>query len=557
MIGNRLGIRILTAVLVTLAFFPITALAQEETPAPSEQAVTELDVVTDLVLEEEVVVESVAIDDTEPSVLTRVDAWIGEHIVANMAAVLFYPIPVMGIQEPTPDGHTIVHAIPLIVVVLFLGGIFFTFRYGFINIRLFRHSIAVLRGKYDKPGDTGEISHFKALTSALSATVGLGNIAGVAVAISLGGAGAIFWMWLTAFFGMSMKFSSCTFAHLYRRVHDDGRILGGPMVYLEEGITEQNKSLKPLAKVFAIVFAVLTIFAAFGGGNMFQSNQTASIIALLFFDGGDSDALKVGLGLFLATLVGMVIIGGIKRIGEITSKLVPLMCVFYCSICLIIIVMNAGAVPAVISSIFSGAFSAEALYGGFVGVLVQGMKRAAFSNEAGLGSASIAHAAAKTEEPVREGVVAMMGPFIDTIIVCTMTAITILVTGAHQGGSAEGVEITATAFASLGNIAPFALGLAVFVFAFSTIISWGYYGERAVEYLFGERGIVPYRVVYVLIVIAGPMLSLGNVIDFSDMMLLSMAFPNIIGMALISGKVKKLADDYIHRLQSGEMKPVK
>lgn len=487
---------------------------------------------------------------------SSVDAWFGTYVVTPTVAVLFFEIGPEPVENE--DGTTLRRSLPLIVIILAIGGLFFTFRYGFINVRLFRHSIDVIRGKYDKPEDTGEVSHFQALTSALSATVGLGNIAGVALAISLGGAGAVFWMWLTAFFGMSMKFSSCTFAHLYRRVHPDGRILGGPMVYLEQGITERSSRLAPLAKTFAIVFAVLTIFAAFGGGNMFQGNQTASIVSSQFFEEGQSGAVRVVVGLVLAGLVGVVIIGGIRRIGEITSKLVPTMCVFYCSICLLIVVMNLARVPEVVVDIFSSAFSGEALFGGFVGVLFQGMRRAAFSNEAGLGSAAIAHAAAKTEEPVREGVVAMIGPFIDTIVVCTMTALAILVTNAHiEGEGLKDIQITALAFSQLGSFLPIVLCVAVFVFAYSTMISWGYYGERAVEYLFGERGILPYRIVYVLMVVLGPILSIENVLAFSDIMLLSMAFPNIIGMIIISRKVKEMTDDYVKRLKTGEMKPVR
>jgi AGCS family alanine or glycine:cation symporter len=442
-------------------------------------------------------------------------------------------------------------------VVLFAGGVFFTIRYGFVNVRLFRHSVQVIRGKFDKPEDHGEVSHFQALTSALSATVGLGNIAGVAVAISVGGPGAVFWMWFTAFFGMSMKFSSCTFAHLYRRIDDEGRVLGGPMVYLHEGLRELHPGLNIVGRIFAVIFASFIILAAFGAGNMFQGNQTVSIIAMQFFDGSDSPALKLALGSFLAVLVGMVIIGGIRRIGEITSKLVPAMCLFYCGICLVIIVLNIQHVPGMLGSIFAGAFSAKAAYGGFVGVLVQGMRRAAFSNEAGLGSAAIAHAAARTEEPIREGVVAMIGPFIDTIVVCSMTALAILITGAHENTGMEGVQITAVAFGELGKLAPLVLCLAVFVFAYSTMISWGYYGERCVEYLFGARGITPYRILYVLTLVVGPLLSLGSVLDFADMVLLTLAFPNIIGMALISKKVKVMADDYVARLRSGEMKPIR
>ncbi len=455
----------------------------------------------------------------------------------------------------TREGAVIVRSIPVIVCVLFLGGFFFTLRYRFINLRLFRHSIDVIRGRYDKPDHEGEVSHFRALTSALSATVGLGNISGVAVAISMGGAGAVFWMWFTAIFGMSLKFSSCTLAQLYRRIGDDGRVLGGPMVYLEMGLKEKGFAIP--GKILAVLFSVLTILAALGGGNMFQSNQTYSLFQSQVMGGQDAPAWAPWLfGLLLAIPVGIVIIGGIKRIGEVTARMVPTMCVFYCTVCATIILLNATEVPAMFGSIFGQAFSGDAMFGGFLGVLVQGMRRAAFSNEAGMGSAAIAHAAAKTDEPVREGVVAMIGPFIDTIVVCTMTALAILITGSHLEEGLEGIEITAAAFGQLGVVVPYILFVAVFVFAFSSVISWGYYGERATEYLFGKGGILPYRAVYVAIVVLGPVLSLQSVLDFSDAVMLSMAFPNIVGMLFLSGKVKGLADDYVARLKSGEMKPV-
>lgn len=573
---------------------------------------------------------------------------------------------------------------PLILCVMVLGGVFFTFRYGWVNVRLFRHAIDVVRGRYDHPDHPGEVSHFKALTSALSATVGLGNIGGVAVAITMGGPGAVFWMWMTAIFGMSMKFSSCTFAQLYRRVKDDGSVLGGPMIYLKEGIKEKYPLLGWLGALAAVVFSVLTIFASFGGGNMYQANQTYQMFVSNFFfhdgilgevDGalqvapsGEANPLTVTVnpgeaavvmqpvevatpevsaqivpptaqpridlveigtdgtvhvrrgdeaaspappavnraflplaylhlrpdmtaiagtddgtngyiedirapgsldspsawiaflcGLVMAVPVGLVMLGGIKRIGEVTSRLVPSMCLFYCGVCLVILIVNAPAVPGVFLDILRQAFAPDAMFtGGFIGVLVQGMRRAAFSNEAGLGSAAIAHAAAKTDMPVREGVVAMLGPFIDTICVCTMTALAILVTNAHAINPAlEGVQITALAFAQLGVFLPYFLMVAVFVFAFSTVISWGYYGERATEFLAGERGIPVYRVIYVMIVVVGPTLSLTAVIDFSDFSLLSMAFPNILGMMLISSKVKKLTDKYKEKLASGEMKPLR
>ena len=261
-------------------------------------------------------------------------------------------------------------------------------------------------------------------------------------------------------------------------------------------------------------------------------------------------------GIVMAFMVGIVIIGGIKRIGSVTSKMVPFMCGFYCIACLFIIFGNIGDVPTLIGSIFSEAFNLESAFGGFVGVLIQGIKRASFSNEAGLGSAAIAHAAAKTNEPVREGIVAMLGPFIDTIVVCTMTALALLITGAHTQPDVKGVEMTSYAFAQLGSWMPALLAIAVVIFAYSTAISWSYYGDRATEYLFGEKAIPAYRLIYVLIIVLGPVLSLGNVIDFSDLMILSLAFPNIIGVAILSHKIVPKLKDYVQRLKNGEFDDV-
>lgn len=454
------------------------------------------------------------------------------------APILFWPIPFIGL--------------PLILFVMVAGGLFFTFRYGFINVRLFKHAIDVVRGKYDNPDDEGEISHFQALTSALSATVGLGNIAGVAVAIGAGGPGAIFWLWLVAFFGMSLKFSSCTFAQLYRTKDSQGAMLGGPMVYLAEGLKERG--FARLGATLGIFFSVMTILASFGGGNLFQANQTFEIIKAQF-----PAANPWVVGVTLAFLAGVVLVGGIKRIGEVTSKLIPLMCGFYVITCVIILFSNASAIPSLLASIVTQAFSPEAAFGGFLGVMIQGVKRASFSNEAGLGSAAIAHSAAKTKEPVREGVVAMIGPVIDTHIVCTMTALTILITGAHLQPelAGKGVEITAAAFGTLGSFMPYLLMVAICVFAYSTVISWSYYGERATEYLLGRKmghnAIRMYRLVYVFIIILGPVLSIQNVVDFADLSLLSMAFPNIIGMIYMSKLVKDKVDDYVKRYEAGEM----
>ena len=456
----------------------------------------------------------------------------------------------------------IYHKAALVLLVLIFGGIFFTIRFGFINIRLFTHSINVIRGKYDKPEDEGEITHFQALTSALSATVGLGNIGGVAIAIALGGPGAVFWMWCIAFFGMSAKFTSCSFAQLYRRVKPDGTVLGGPMVYLDEGIKEHYPSLSWLGKIFGISFAIFTIGASFGGGNMFQGNQTFQMLNTSF---GIPKNLDWLVGIIMAALVAVVIIGGIKRIGEVTSKMVPAMCLFYCTVCIIIILSKAAEVPAMIASIFVSAFNPDAIFsGGLIGVLLTGAQRAAFSNEAGLGSAAIAHAAARTEEPIREGIVAMIGPFIDTIVVCTMTALTILITDAHIDvatgkpfieslAKEKDVALTSAAFATLASWLPYLLSIAVCVFAYSTMISWSYYGERSAEFLLGERGILPYRVLFVGFVVLGPILTLETVIGFSDMMLFSMAFPNIIGLILLSGALRAKAKDYVARLKSGEI----
>lgn len=476
--------------------------------------------------------------------LGLVDSAVGEYIVAPIASILFF-------------SHPVFMPVPFILVVMVVGGVFFTFRYRFVNIKLFKHAIDVVKGKYDNPEDEGQISHFQALSAALSATVGLGNIAGVAVAIQAGGPGAVFWLWLVAFMGMSMKFSSCTFAQLYREVDKDGHIMGGPMVYLRRGLEELG--LATLGKVFSIMFCFMVIGGSFGGGNMFQSNQTYELLAAQF-PALSNDIMAFAVGITLAFLAGIVLLGGITRIANVTSKMVPMMTVFYVGSCLAIILGHVGDVPELILSIFEGAFRPEALgYGSFMGVLIQGVKRASFSNEAGVGSAAIAHAAAKTDEPIREGSVAMIGPFIDTHLICTMTALAILITGAHQvpGLEGKGAQITAQAFASLGTFMPYLLTFATAIFAYSTVISWSYYGEKGWEYLFGKKSVKLYKMIYIFVIIIGPLISLKNVIDFSDLMILSMAFPNIIGMMLLSKKLVPMLKDYISRLNAGEMKVYK
>ena len=450
--------------------------------------------------------------------------------------------------------------IPLILLVLLFGGIGYTLRFGFVHIRLFRHGIDCIRGHYDDPDAPGEISHFGALTAALSATLGLGNIAGVAVAIAAGGPGAIFWMWLVAFFGMTLKFASSTLAQLYRHVDDRGHVLGGPMVYLRVGIRERYPQLGWLGAALGVLYAALCIPAALGAGTLFQGKMSFEIAAEVIPSLGANASAEWIVGGLYGVIVGVVIIGGIRRIGEVTTRLVPTMCLFYAGICLLVIVMNLGKVPALLAQIVGQAFSPEAAYGGFLGVFIQGVRRAAFSNEAGMGSASIAHAAARTDEPVREGVVAMLGPFIDTMVVCTLTALTILLTGVAEPGQAmnwtEGAVLTARAFGTLHAAAEYLLVTAVFIFAYSTMIAWSYYGERAAEFLFGKAGVMPFRFVYVAFTVIGPVLSVTNVLDFADYMFLALAFPNLIGMIFLAGTLAEKKDDYIARLRSGEIRPL-
>jgi len=445
--------------------------------------------------------------------------------------------------------------IPIIVLWLLLGAVFFTLRMGFINIRGFIHSIQVTRGLYDNPDDEGEVSHFQALASALSATVGLGNIAGVAIAVAMGGPGAVFWMIVAGFLGMSSKFVECTLAQIYRVKRPDGRVLGGPMSYLDAGLSELG--MKKLGKVLAILFAVLCIGGSFGGGNTFQVSQSLGIVRTqipLF------DEMPWLYGLLMVVLVAVVILGGIKRIAATAEMIVPLMCGIYVLACLWILIMNIDVLPAALGRIVGEAFTPEAGFGGFVGVLVTGVRRAVFSNEAGVGSASIAHSAAKTEYPVREGIVALLEPFIDTIIVCTMTGLVIVITGAFEDpanfdviAKAEGAALTARAMEGEISWFPWVLTVAVFLFAYSTMISWSYYGERCFVYLFGDRASTTYKILYIVFVFLGSVITATNILNFGDLMILSMGVPNILGLILLSGVVKRQLDKYMDELRSGRM----
>ena len=477
------------------------------------------------------------VDGKEVDAITWIDNIFG-LFVGYLFAVLFYKI--LGF--------------PLIVLILLVGSITFTFYFRFINVRGFTHAIDIIKGKYDNPKDDGQISHFQALTSALSATIGLGNIAGVAVAVSLGGPGAVFWMILIAFFSMSAKFVSCTLGQLYRQVNPDGSIDGGPMYYLEKGLGELGMGTQ--GKVLGILYAIFIIGGAFGGGNMFQANQSYALVGSL------TGISSLTYGIILAILVGVVIIGGIERIGQTTEKIVPTMVVLYVGASLFVILTNLDKLGGVVASIMSEAFSPNAIYGGLIGVLVTGIKRAVFSNEGGVGSASIAHSAAKTDEPVREGIVAMVGPFIDTIIVCFMTASVILITKDANplyqvGGGINGVELTSAAFGSVISWFPIILSIVVFLFSYSTMISWYYYGNKGWKYLFGDTTIPVYQTLYLGCTVLGAIASLGNVMDFSDLMILSCAVPNIIGALFLLPKLRVHLNDYWTRYQAGKFQTFK
>ncbi len=449
-----------------------------------------------------------------------------------------------------PNGDKQTKGIPFIVVWLIAGAAFFTFRMGFINVRGFKHSLQLARGKYDDPNAPGRITHFQALTTAVSATVGLGNIAGVAIAISLGGAGATFWMILAGLLGMSSKFVECTLGVKYRFINKEGRIFGGPMNYLRYGLEKRN--MAGLGKVLAMLFAILAIGASFGGGNMFQANQSFNVLA------GQIPMLEgqgFYFGLLLAFLVGIVIIGGISSIAKVTDKVVPFMAGLYVLGALIVIGVNIENIGAAFSAIYNGAFNASALKGGFIGVLIVGFQRAAFSNEAGVGSAAIAHSAAKTNHPPSEGFVALLEPFIDTVVVCTLTALVLIFTGMHEAEGLSGVQLTTDAFGSVVSWFPYVLSAAVFLFAFSTMISWSYYGMRAWSYVFGrsKTNEYIYKVIFVVFVVIGASISLGAVLDFSDMMILSMSFPNIIGLLIMSGEVRNDLREYMQKVKSGQL----
>lgn len=478
--------------------------------------------------------------------------------------LIFYQIPF------TEDVKVFWVLFPLI-----LGALYFTVYFKFINFTGFWTSINIVRGKYDdletgghveqdthnfageednpdtiRVEGAGEVSHFQALTAALSATVGLGNIAGVAIAVSIGGAGATFWMIIAGFIGMASKFVECTLGVKYRDVGPDGTIYGGPMYYLRKGLKLDGK--EGLGKVLAVLFAIFCIGGSFGGGNMFQANQAFQLVENI--TGGDQSFLHGKgwlFGLILAIFVGIVIIGGIKKIASVTDKIVPFMVAIYVGASMFVLIAKFDMIGDAFAQIFNGAFSPVGIAGGVVGVLVQGFRRAAFSNEAGIGSAAIAHSAVKTDHPASEGLVALLEPFIDTVVVCTMTALVLIITGnvAAENSSldnAQAILLTSSAFGSVISWFPYVLTVAVVLFAFSTMISWSYYGYQAWSYLFGrgKRTEYTYKIIFCIFVIIGSAASLGSVIDFSDAMIFAMMVPNMVGLIILAPKVKEELNKY-------------
>ncbi|MDG2005439.1 MAG: alanine/glycine:cation symporter family protein [Novosphingobium sp.] len=456
---------------------------------------------------------------------------------------------------------------PWIVTWLVIAASLFTLYFGFIQIRAFRHSIELVRGAYSDPNDAGEVSHFQALATALSGTVGLGNIAGVAVAVGIGGPGATFWMILAGLLGMATKFTECTLGVKYRNEYADGTVSGGPMYYISKGFAERRV---PGGKFLAVLFSLLCILGALGGGNMFQANQAHAQISGVFgaYPGWVT-------GLVFAAILYAVIVGGIKSIARVTEKVVPFMGVVYVIAALVILAVNFDQIGWAFGQIFAGAFTGLGVAGGMVGALIQGFKRAAFSNEAGVGSAAIAHAAVRTKEPITEGLVSLLEPFIDTVVICTMTALVITISGQllidpetgkylidggtiQTIGNTSGVGLTSAAFASAFSWFPYILAIAVVLFAFSTMISWSYYGLKAWTYLFGEGQTkeLTFKLLFCVFAVVGAAASLGPVIDFSDAAIFAMAVVNISALYVLMPIVKRELKSYLSRLKSGEIKKV-
>ena len=494
-------------------------------------------------------------------------------MVDVLSTVLFVdPFEFIGIYDPQvydkhgkpvrdEFGNKVKAPLRLIVLWLFFGGIFFSIYLKFIGIRGLKHAWDILRGKFSKKGAGGEVSSFQSVTTALSATVGMGNIAGVALAVGIGGPGATFWMIVAGLLGMSLKFAEVTLGIKYRRKNSDGSFSGGPMYYLREGLKKKGGFMGKLGLFLAFLFAITVMGGSIGGGNMLQANQAFHQLVVFF---PSLEHYGAWYGVALALLVGAVIIGGIKSIGKVTEKVVPVMAGIYIFAALVIIALNIGNTGHAFWLIFHHAFSPEAVKGGIIGVMIYGIQRGAFSNEAGMGSSAIAHAAAQNEEPVSEGIVASIEPFIDTIVICTMTSLVLIFTGfAEDTGGLEGVQLTSAAFKSVISWFPFILLIAVTLFAFSTIISWSYYGLKGWDYLVGDMGERYlggrkvtnriFQVLFLLFIIVGSSTDIFTVMEFSDMMILAMSVPNLLGLFIMAPEIKRDMNDYWQRLRAGEL----
>ncbi|MFY2763618.1 alanine/glycine:cation symporter family protein [Arenimonas sp. MALMAid1274] len=458
------------------------------------------------------------------------------------------------VEIPLPGGLSA----SAIVIWLAIAACVFTVYFRFINLRGFVHGFRILRGDYADPTGPGEVSHFQALTSAVSGTVGLGNIAGVAVAITVGGPGATFWMIVAGLLGMSSKFVECTLGVMYRRQNADGSISGGPMYYLSQGLAVNRPRLAGLGRGLAIFYAACIVGGAAGSGALFQANQTYAQV-LSVTGGAEGPLAGRGwlFGLGLAVLTGIVVVGGISRIGRVTAKLVPAMALLYVTAGAAVLAVHVDQIPAAVGAILHGAFTGEAAYGGVLGALIVGFRRAAFSNEAGLGSSAIAHSAVRTREPLTEGFVALWEPFIDTVVICTMTALIIIVSGQYLQPGPDGVALTSRAFASVFSWFPYVLTVAVFLFAYSTMITWGYYGTKAVGFLTGESKLAMnvFKLVFLAMTVVGCSMQLGSIVGIADAMLLLMSVPNLIGVYLLMPVVRRELDSYLARLKSGEIRP--
>ncbi|MFI5763173.1 alanine/glycine:cation symporter family protein [Streptomyces sp. NPDC051563] len=488
-----------------------------------------------------------SVDEAVSEFFEPIAKWLGD--------VVFYSVPVAGTQ------------LPLIVAWLVVAGLVFSGWFGLVQIRKFRLAVDVVRGKYDEKGSAGEVNHFQALTAAVSGTVGLGNIAGVAVAVSIGGPGATFWMILCGLLGMATKFVEVTLGVKYREVHADGTVSGGPMHYLPKGLAERfgAKGLK-LGKVLGVLASAMILFFGLFGGNLFQVNQSyAQLVSVTGGEGGmmGSSSGALFFGILIAAIVGVVLLGGIRSIASVTSRLVPAMAGIYIAACLVAIGVNVSAVPSAISSIIEGAFNPQGVAGGVLGALIVGFKRAAFSNEAGLGSAPIAHSAVKTKHPASEGLVALLEPFIDTVVICTMTALTIVIANpaswaeARKDGGVGGVTITSDAFGTVLPWFPYILTIAVMLFAISTVLTWGYYCMKAWTHLFGRSRTseLTFKIFYTLFAVAGSLLTLQTLIDMADAVLFMLAVINIIGLYLLAPVVKRELNtflDFVRRRDAGQ-----